>query len=176
MHSSIISTQYVLAASMAIILACATTTTTTPTSGSIATGKPLKLAVPDLSGDTVNLGADHGKVLLVDMWATWCEACKESLPYFQKLSKEFGKKGLLVYAISFDEKKESIAPYLKNVGVSVPVLWDNGGEKTSPSLGVLQLPTTILVDKTGTIRYVHQGYTAEIASQERQQIETLLAE
>ena len=136
----------------------------------------MALEIPDLDGKAVNLAAQHGKVMLVDMWATWCEPCKQSLPFFEKLAHDYEKQGLMVYAISFDEKKDSIRPFLKNLGVSLPVLWDNAGDKTSGSLGVLRLPTTYIVDRSGTIRYAHEGFTDEIAVEERKQIETLLAE
>jgi cytochrome c biogenesis protein CcmG, thiol:disulfide interchange protein DsbE len=154
-------------------LGCATTTATTAPA---VVGRPLKLAVNKLDGDPVELGNQHGKVLLLDLWATWCEPCKQALPYFQQLSKDFGAKGLTVYAISCDEKKDAVAPFMKNIGVSLPVLWDKGGDTTSAALGVIRLPTTFLVDRTGTIRFAHEGFTDEIAAQEKQQIQVLLAE
>jgi thiol-disulfide isomerase/thioredoxin len=163
---------------IALVLACATSSSSTKTGATPGNvGQPMSMKVADLSGSVVDLGAMKGKVLLVDMWATWCGPCKESLPYFAQLGKDYAKKGLVVYAVSCDEKKESIEPFLKTLGISsLQVLWDHSGDQTMNALNVGSLPATLLVDRSGVIRYAHLSYTKEIAAEEKHQIESLLAE
>src|SRR5512142_3153773 len=91
-------------------------------------GQPISLASPDLNGREVDVAADAGKVRVIDFWATWCEPCRDELPELDRLQAELGGRGLSVYAVSFDEDRNLIPPFLKEVPVRFPVLWDKGGE------------------------------------------------
>jgi len=139
-------------------------------------GRTLELAAADLQGRPVDVAALQGKVRLVDFWATWCEPCRDALPALDRLARELGPRGLLVYAVSFDEDAAQIAPFLAQVPVSFPVLHDRGGDLLAGRFGVSRLPTTLVVDRRGVIRFVHEGWTPERAREEQRQVEQLLAE
>ncbi len=139
-------------------------------------GRPVQLTAPDRAGKSVDVAADSGRVRVVDFWASWCEPCREEMPTLDALAREQGARGLSVYAVSFDEDPAQVSAFLQQVPVSFPVLWDKGGEKYSSPYAVERLPTTLIVDRKGIIRFVHQGYDGSSAAETRRQVEQLLGE
>ncbi len=139
-------------------------------------GHPIALQARDLSGREVDVAADRGRVRVIDLWATWCEPCRDELPDLDRLSRELGGRGLSVYAVSFDEDRSEIPAFLHEIPVGFPVLWEQGGGSVAAAFQVKGLPTTILVDRQGVVRFIHEGYDERIAAAERREIEELLAE
>ncbi len=138
-------------------------------------GKPLVLSAPDLDGHEVDVGAETGKVRVVDFWATWCEPCKDAMPELDAMARDLGPRGLDVYGVSIDEDRTQILQYLKKAPVSFPVLWDKGAVQVS-RFDVVYMPVTLLVDRRGIIRHVHQGWDAGRSRRQRAEVEALLAE
>jgi cytochrome c biogenesis protein CcmG, thiol:disulfide interchange protein DsbE len=143
--------------------------------GSSEVGSRLKLTAPDLDGHEVDVGAAEGKVRVVDFWATWCEPCKDAMPVLDVLSRELAPRGLLVYGISIDEDRTQISQFLEKTPVSFPILWDKGAERVK-RFDVGYMPVTLIVDRAGVVRFVHQGWDQGRAHLERQEVEKLLAE
>jgi cytochrome c biogenesis protein CcmG, thiol:disulfide interchange protein DsbE len=123
----------------------------------------------------VDVGADAGKVRVVDFWATWCEPCKEAMPELDAMERELGPRGLAVYGVSIDEDRAQILAFLEKTPVSFPVLWDKGAVLVS-NFDVTYMPVTLLVDRKGIIRHVHQGWDGDRSRRERMEAEALLAE
>jgi len=143
--------------------------------GSSSTGKPLVLSAPDLEGRVVDVGAERGKVRVVDFWATWCEPCTDAMPVLDAMARELGPRGLAVYGISIDEDRTKILEFLKKSPVSFPVLWDRGAAEVS-RFDVSYMPVTLVVDRKGIIRHVHQGWDEVRSRRQRLEVEVLLAE
>jgi thiol-disulfide isomerase/thioredoxin len=141
--------------------------------------KPLKLdalALPKLDGTKWTLASERGQVVLLDVWATWCDPCRDSLPMYHDFNKEYGPKGLKVWAINVDAESKGIEPFLKELKVQVPVLVDPNGAIAEQTLKVKVMPTSFLFDRKGTLRYVHEGFAEEFLSKYTAEIETLLKE
>ena len=98
--------------------------------------------------------ADYkGKVILLNVWATWCEPCKQELPSLEKLYQEYGPKGLKLVAVSIDDfvGEDSIATFAKTYGISFEILHDSTHaiERVYQTTGY---PETFIIGPEGTIR------------------------
>ena len=138
-------------------------------------GARLELVAPDLSGADVDVGAQQGQVRVVDFWATWCEPCKEALPALDALARDLGPRGVAVYGVSIDEDRAQLAAFLARSPVGFPVLWDKGAVRVQ-RFDVTTMPVTLIVDRAGTIRHVHQGWESSRREADRKEVEALLAE
>ncbi len=140
---------------------------------------PLKLEqlnLPRPDGSKWTLAGDKGQVVLLDVWATWCDPCRDSLPMYQDFAKEYGGRGLRIYAINVDADPKLAEPFLKQLKVQLPVLLDPNGALAESTLKVKVMPTSFLFDRTGTLRYVHEGFAEEFLSKYTAEIEGLLKE
>jgi thiol-disulfide isomerase/thioredoxin len=143
-------------------------------------GTPLEMEVKRFPGGELwKLSGDRGSVVLLDVWATWCEPCRDTLPIYSELARQYGTRGLKVYALSVDEDVRAIAPFLKENRVEVPVLLDSNAAVAEGALGVKVMPTSYLIDRRGVVREVHEGAfgdTGSLLDQYREEIEALLKE
>jgi cytochrome c biogenesis protein CcmG/thiol:disulfide interchange protein DsbE len=121
------------------------------------------------------LSVDLGHVLVLDAWATWCAPCVRSLPQLQALQKAFAGRGVRTYAVSVDEDRSQIAPFLAAARVELSVLLDPGGNGLEQSLGLRVMPTTWVLDRSGRVRGVHEGFEGNVDAV-RADVEKLLAE
>ncbi len=139
-------------------------------------GKRIDVVAQDLYGREVRVAFAAGKVRIVDFWATWCDPCRDQLPFLDRLSRDYSAQGLQVYAVSFDEDRAALDQFLERTPVSVQVLWDKGGTSLSERLELTRLPTTLLVDRQGVIREVHRGFDAGEEPKVEAVVRSLLAE
>lgn len=118
----------------------------------------------------------QGRVVLLDFWASWCGPCKLSFPAMEKLNQEYEKKGLTIVAVSIDEKRENMERFLKEMKVSFPTVRD-AQQKLVAAADVQAMPTSFLVDRTGKVRFVHDGfYGDQTVKKYHEEIEQLLKE
>lgn len=135
---------------------------------------PPALDAPDLAGEMVRLQDLKGQVVLVDFWATWCAPCRESLPYYAALQKRLGPEGLTILAVSIDDEKSNVTRFMKRLGPGLRVIHDADkrivGRYAPPTM-----PTAYLIDRSGKVVLVHEGFTAAARSSLEAAIERLLA-
>jgi len=128
------------------------------------------VALKDLTGKTVRIAEYQGKVVLLDFWATYCDACHKAIPKFQKMSEADAAKGLEVLGISIDTDARNVPDYVKESGMKYRVLLDPGLD-LARACGVRGLPATFLAGRDGKIRRQWVGYTdatfSEIESEVR---------
>lgn len=117
---------------------------------------------PDLSIQTMNgkgsvsLASLQGKIAIIDFWATWCGPCKKSFPALEDLAKKYSDKVVIV-GISCDDSKDGVLDWAKAQGATFPIGWDEG-HAIAKRWKVEKMPTTYVLDGTGTVRFVHDGY------------------
>jgi thiol-disulfide isomerase/thioredoxin len=165
--------RWVTAAAL-LAAACATAQPSSKASGLV--GKPVSVRAADLEGKDHDVRSDDGKVRVVDFWATWCDPCRDQLPFLDRLSATYGPKGLSIYAVSFDEDRSAVERFLSEKHPSFTVLWDKGGDVLSDPLQVTRLPTTLFVDRKGVVRDVHLGFEKSEEKQIESLVQRLLAE
>ena len=120
------------------------------------------------------LPATAGKIVLVDFWASWCTPCKASFPMMAKLHADYAARGLVIAAVSVDEKSAAAQAFAKKLAPPFPTLHD-AAQKLVKQVVVPAMPTSYLVGPDGRVRFMHLGFHGEATERElRQQIEMLL--
>ena len=130
-----------------------------PTAGLARVGSAAPpVVLPLATGGTADLANEHGKVVLLNFWATWCEPCKAEMPGLQQLSDDLLREGrpFAFYAVNLQEDPPTIAPYTRELGLHAPMLLDDDGDVTR-SFGVRALPATFLIDQAGVLRQQRLG-------------------
>lgn len=124
-------------------------------------GKVIPLAGNTLDGKPLNLTQAKGKIVLVHYWATWADPCKPDLATIKSLQSKYGKEGFYPIGVNLDTNAKDAMDYVRQEKLSWPQLYEQGGMDGSlaTDLGVLTLPTMILVGKDGRVlnRNVNAG-------------------
>jgi peroxiredoxin len=102
-----------------------------------------------MDGKTYSPASMRGKTVLLNFWATWCPPCRKEMPDMQALYQRFEKKGLVILAVS-DEERETVAGFLEKQHYTFPVLLDPG-RKTNDAFGVEGIPKSFIFDPEGNL-------------------------
>ncbi|HEX5398439.1 MAG TPA: TlpA disulfide reductase family protein [Verrucomicrobiae bacterium] len=117
-----------------------------------------------------------GKVVLVDFWASWCGPCAQSFPVMDELQKKYQEQGFVIVAVNVDEKAANMETFLKKNPVSFSVIRD-AEQKLVAAISPETMPTSFIIDRTGKVRFLHNGfYGAATRKEYIEQIESLLKE
>jgi peroxiredoxin len=119
--------------------------------------KAPEFQLPSLKGARTSLSSLRGKVVVLDFWAQWCEPCKQELPELQKLAKEYAGKNVVVVGVNIDKTRENAERLVSQLGLSFPILLDPSGS-VAGVYDLPKMPTSFVIDKSGTIRFVHEGF------------------
>ena len=103
----------------------------------------------DLQGKPWTLKSLHGKVVLVNFWATWCPPCRKEIPDLETLSNRFREQGLVVLGIS-DEDAAKVRPFVAQHAMTYPVLLDPG-RKVNKLFVIQSIPRTLIYDRSGKL-------------------------
>lgn len=112
-----------------------------------------------LDGATeVSLGGLRGRVVLLNVWATWCPPCREEIPVLQALHERHADAGLEVVGVSVDAAGEgpAVARFAEQFGVTYPI-WLDPQERVSSVFRTTGVPTTLLIDRDGQLLWRHLG-------------------
>lgn len=110
----------------------------------------------DTAGREISSDDFRGKVLLVNYWATWCKPCETEMPGFQQLQDTYGPRGFAVIGIAMDTNPRDVAAFARKHNIRYPLLM--GTPEVQERFGVLGIPTTMLVDRQGVVRYKVIGF------------------
>lgn len=120
-------------------------------------------------------GSLKGKILVVDFWASWCGPCKQSFPSLEALHKKYSDRGVVVIAVSVDEKKAAMEKFLKSNIATFTVVRD-AEQKLVEAAGVKAMPTSFVVDAAGRIVLAHSGFHKGDDKKWESTLESLLKE
>jgi peroxiredoxin len=128
-----------------------------------STGKPVALA--DLKG----------QVVLINFWASWCGPCRQEMPILDQLYRSYQAAGFTLVGVNVEPNATDAQKFLKGTAVSFPILFDPNSA-VSQLYQVSGMPSTVIVDREGKVRYVHHGYKPGDESEYLDQIRSLTQE
>jgi len=132
-------------------------------------------ALKSSSGDNLRLSEYRGDVVMVNFWATWCGPCRQEMPLLDELYSRYERVGFSLLGVNIDDDSRKAMNMVSELGVSFPVLFD-ARKEVSKLYQVDAMPVTVLIDREGTIRYVHHGYKPGYEDKYLDQIRSLLRE
>lgn len=95
----------------------------------------------------------EGKVVLIDLWATWCGPCKANMPHTDELAKKYADKGLVTMAICSSGDEAFVPGFIKEKKLSLPMAWDKDGA-TFKAFAGMWYPTYAVIDRKGIVRAI----------------------
>jgi peroxiredoxin len=106
--------------------------------------------LPDLAGAPQKLSDLRGKIVFLNLWATWCPPCRAEMPSMQALYERLKDRDFAMVAVAEDTDAAAVASFVKELGLTFPVLLDT--ENHLPArLGVTGFPETFVIDRDGQV-------------------------
>ncbi len=136
---------------------------------------PPDFTLKSRSGENLKLSEFRGEIVMINFWASWCGPCRQEMPELERLYQRYKPMGFTLLGINVDEQIKNAEKMLKQIPVSFPILFDRE-HKVTDLYEVAAMPTTILIDRNGTVRGVHLGYQLGMEKLYQEQIEALLSE
>ena len=120
---------------------------------SVGSAAPSFKAKDLASGKARTLADYRGQVVLLNVWATWCEPCKVEMPSMEELYRAYGPRGVHIVAVSIDDyvSEDSIRAYAKGLGLTFEILHDPTHE-IERAYQTTGYPESFVIDRGGTIR------------------------
>lgn len=110
-----------------------------------------------MTGDNLNLTEQRGNITVINFWASWCGPCRKEMPILQELHNKYTDLGVQVWGINVEQENQAGRDFIKSINVDFPILFDNKNV-LSRLYQVSAMPTTVIVDRSGKIRFVFRGY------------------
>lgn len=105
----------------------------------------------------VKLSDYRGKIVYVDFWASWCQPCRKSFTWMNKMQSLYGEEGFKVIAINLDESRQKADKFLQQIPANFDVAFDPKGN-TAESYKVKAMPSSYLIDKNGNVIHANLGF------------------
>jgi thiol-disulfide isomerase/thioredoxin len=110
-----------------------------------------------LDGKPFDLAAEHGNVVFLNVWATWCGPCRSEMPFLQSMQDQYAARGLKVIGVSLDEGGVAgVKSFLAEKAIRYPSAIDPDG-RIANLLETTVLPTSVLIDRTGHVAWKGAG-------------------
>jgi cytochrome c biogenesis protein CcmG/thiol:disulfide interchange protein DsbE len=138
-------------------------------------GEPMPAyEVQTLAGGSVSIASMKGKVVLLNLWATWCAPCREETPYLESVYESRHAQGLELLGVSLDTgSQEEVRDFVRQMGVTYTVGIDPG-MRAMDLYQVPGLPASFLVDRSGILRWMRYGPVSQTDHEFLTALETLL--
>ena len=131
------------------------------------------LATP--AGQPLTLSQYKGNVVLVNFWATWCGPCQQEMPLLDQMYRKYKPAGFTLIGVNVDKDAPPVKELLARKPVSFPVALDPENA-VSKAYHVADMPSSVLIDRKGVVRYVHRGYRPGDENEYQDRIRQLIRE
>ena len=128
-----------------------------------------------MDGKPVNLADLKGQVVMINFWATWCGPCRQEMPLLEQLYTKYKPMGFTLLGVNVEPDSTLAAGFLKKTPVTFPILFDTKSD-VSKLYQVAGMPSTVIVDRKGNLRWVHKGYKPGDENEYLNQIRALVRE
>lgn len=122
----------------------------------------LETSAPDftletLDGPNLRLEEYRGQVVLLNFWASWCGPCRQEMPVLDRLHQRYEDTGFAVLGVNVEGERAPAQKIVDKTNVTFPVLID-AKQKVSEMYDLEAMPSTVVIDRDGVVRYIHRGY------------------
>jgi thiol-disulfide isomerase/thioredoxin len=138
-------------------------------------GPAPKFQLTSMAGKPVSLDSLKGQVVMINFWASWCGPCREEMPVLEKLYAKYKPMGFTMIGVNVEPDSKLAAEWLKATPVTFPILFDTKSE-VSKLYAVSSMPSTVIVDRKGNLRWMHRGYKTGAENEYLDQIRALVRE
>jgi peroxiredoxin len=143
--------------------------------GGDASGPAPPFTLTALSGQQGALSQYKGQVVMVNFWATWCGPCQQEMPLLDQMYKKYKPAGFTLIGVNVDKEAPAVKELLARKPVSFPVLLDPANQ-VSKAYHVDEMPSSVIIDRKGEIRYIHRGYKPGDENEYQDRIRQLIRE
>jgi peroxiredoxin len=147
----------------------------TPTARAGVPAPAPDFALPAMDGSELRLSELKGQVVMINFWATWCGPCRQEMPLLQQLQVKYEPLGFTLVGINVEPESAGARTWLEKVPVTFPILFDRQNQ-VAERFGVQGMPSSVFVDRSGKVRYVHRGYQPGDESKYADMVRSLLKE
>ena len=138
-------------------------------------GPAPKFQLVSMAGKPVNLDQVKGQVVMLNFWASWCGPCRAEMPILEKLHAKYKPMGFTMIGVNVEPDSAEAAKWLKATPVTFPILFDTKSE-VSKLYSVQSMPSTVIIDRKGNLRWLHRGYKPGDENEYLNQIRALVRE
>ncbi|MGE0622252.1 MAG: TlpA family protein disulfide reductase [Pseudomonadales bacterium] len=110
-----------------------------------------------LEGSNLRLEEYRGQVVLLNFWASWCGPCRQEMPLLDRLHHRYEDTGFAVLGVNVEGEIAPAQEIVDKTNVTFPILIDDG-QKVSQMYNLQAMPSTVVIDRDGVVRYIHLGY------------------
>jgi peroxiredoxin len=148
----------------------------TGTAFAAAAGGPApEFTLAALTGQPAALSQYKGQVVMVNFWATWCGPCQQEMPLLDQMYKKYKPAGFTLIGVNVDKEALPVKDLMARKPVSFPVLLDPANQ-VSKAYHVDEMPSSVIIDRKGEIRYIHRGYRPGDENEYQDRIRQLIKE
>lgn len=112
---------------------------------------------------------------MINFWASWCAPCRQEMPLLEDLYKRYKDGGFTLLGVNVEEDSSAAQNLLRQVKVSFPILFDSSNS-VSQLYKVEAMPSTIIVDRDGNVRFLHKGFAPGYEDEYQKQVRELIRE
>lgn len=118
---------------------------------------PLQQLENNVAGKTTSIADYKGKLIYLDFWASWCGPCRKEMPVLQTFHIKYNTLGVLVWGVNVEQENQAGKDFLVDLNLSFPIFFDSSNT-ISASYKIEAMPTTVIVGRSGKVRYIFRGY------------------
>jgi peroxiredoxin len=126
-------------------------------------------------GKSLALSELRGQVIMINFWATWCGPCRQEMPLLEQMYRKYQPMGFTMLGVNVEPDPSGAEDWLKETPVSFPILFDKEN-RVSKLYNVSGMPSSVLIDRKGNVRYLHRGYKSGDENTYLNYIRTLVKE